>query len=1464
MANNIGTLITSIIKTFSNLDTFPVADSNDLLGGFKVVQDINSRDNIPLERRVEGSLCYIISEQKLYQLKNGINNTNWALIDSYGTSSQLKLGNGNLINIGDNNGIASLDSGGKIPVSQLPNSIMEYKGNYNALTNTPLLVDGIGNTGDTYRVNIAGPGVNNLNYIVSDYVVYNGSSWEKSHAGSDNVLSVNGKAGIVVLDKVDIGLSNVPNIDTTTAINNTHTHSNKSILDSITEAFTTSLKTAYDNAVSWITTNGTNILNHLTNTNNPHNVTKEQVGLSNVPNIDYGYKFNPPLGTQTQYIAGDGTVKDFNFTNFTNIGILNASTAVATISSGNVTLTATPPIGWLDGQSVTVTTIGDITFSGINFTSGTTLQVGDELRKRGTQWELLKINFSAIYPELINRIYSNTGSTNELNLTTSLQGYYLSGTGTLLTTASNLAVSDFINWDSNTQFKVALNGGISAQIFNITQYDSLKNFISGSYAGADITPPSKYSGAIYFRITYRPNLVNQLNFGNTVLPYEIWYPKKVGNKDTLSNNAVYKPDIRDVDLLALLALKANTGGSIKTLAQIDSEKSSLTQGVIYDTTITPGSSNFKNPANVLDSKSLGSAGEILDVPNTYATLDFTDWGTNTQFVAGLNGTANRIFAVAQYNSNKVYITGSYQGPDNINGTINKYSGAFYFRVTFRKLENNQFNWGSIVLPYENYYPAITKKIGNKDANGLDATFKPDTTDSILLALLALKANTGGSIKTLAQIDSEKSSLAQGVIYESSKSNNIFDETVKSSGYINTSGSVTPPDTPNTYYVTPMIAWEVNTVLSVGFNGTIPTNGSFSAAQYDYAGTFISGSHTGYSANIKTLNKYSGATYFRITMRIGQQNQLNFGNTVLPYDVFFLKKVANKDALNNSVTFKPDTTDSDLLALMLTKSYINNALLTLQEVWSSYNVITVKKDGTGNFTNIMQAVASITDASPTKRYEIQIYDDHYAYQKSDFTLVPSTSIYYAFAHAKDYVKLRGIGEMKIIYAELPSIGMTATDYSNYETMHYDGSGEIENIRVIAKNIRYPIHYEQGNSTINQNASFKSKNFEVEHLGAEEVDISVRWMQCDAWGEGATSGVKHEIKFAKFIGARHGFRTHSNTLSTFPNLYSFQNCLFASKLQNGNALFLDNLSFTEKRFFDFNGCTISGTMYVSSNVTSLPPAIIKKILPSAKITGAGNTPMYYNNQQVIGTVLRVKSNTTGIGSFVKVVQDDAGLFGRKIQIVGSLGLKGSIYGDEELIDYGTDMRNIIGHRLGDCRTVNKLLVLNIDGTNRTVTFSDYYSDSNYATNPLISNATILASINTQLSGFAIADYFAINAEYYPEFSDVLFYRGNTSTTNYIPKGSFVKFLDTNKCRIATIGEIPDGFAIDDIPVYSTVMQLGRIVKNCIVTNIGRFSPTISGTFAEGDRFKLTSSGILIVDNTLQDSFAVAISSDKILIK
>lgn len=90
---------------------------------------------------------------------------------------------------GQANGVASLDANGRIPYSQLPESTMEYKGTWDASTNTPALADGTGDTGDMYIVSVAGTvdfGSGNITFYEGDRVVYNGSVWQRV-AGSKEV-----------------------------------------------------------------------------------------------------------------------------------------------------------------------------------------------------------------------------------------------------------------------------------------------------------------------------------------------------------------------------------------------------------------------------------------------------------------------------------------------------------------------------------------------------------------------------------------------------------------------------------------------------------------------------------------------------------------------------------------------------------------------------------------------------------------------------------------------------------------------------------------------------------------------------------------------------------------------------------------------------------------------------------------------------------------------------------------------------------------------------------------------------------------------------------------------------------------------------------------------------------------------------------------------------------------------------
>jgi hypothetical protein len=99
----------------------------------------------------------------------------------------------NALGINVPSGIPQLDGSGKILVSQLPNSVMEYKGTWNAATNTPTLVNGTGNQGDVYLVSVAGTvnfGAGPITFAVGDQAIYSGTIWQKAGGSTGTVTSV--------------------------------------------------------------------------------------------------------------------------------------------------------------------------------------------------------------------------------------------------------------------------------------------------------------------------------------------------------------------------------------------------------------------------------------------------------------------------------------------------------------------------------------------------------------------------------------------------------------------------------------------------------------------------------------------------------------------------------------------------------------------------------------------------------------------------------------------------------------------------------------------------------------------------------------------------------------------------------------------------------------------------------------------------------------------------------------------------------------------------------------------------------------------------------------------------------------------------------------------------------------------------------------------------------------------------
>ena len=195
------------------------AYDNDNADGV-TVYDVNQEQNIPVGtpsimkvndtvvekgwRARASSITRMLMNHFLGRLSYNVNKVNDIM------ASLLSSLSGSL---GSADGIATLDANGRIPYSQLPESAVEYKGGWNANTNTPTLADGTGTNGDMYIVEVAGTqnlGSGNITFFVNDRVIYNGNVWQRFSAG--DVKSVNGvtpssSTGNVEITGADIDVS---------------------------------------------------------------------------------------------------------------------------------------------------------------------------------------------------------------------------------------------------------------------------------------------------------------------------------------------------------------------------------------------------------------------------------------------------------------------------------------------------------------------------------------------------------------------------------------------------------------------------------------------------------------------------------------------------------------------------------------------------------------------------------------------------------------------------------------------------------------------------------------------------------------------------------------------------------------------------------------------------------------------------------------------------------------------------------------------------------------------------------------------------------------------------------------------------------------------------------------------------------------------------------------------------------
>lgn len=252
-------------------------------------------DNSDLVTSVNGMIGdVIINIQDIPGLKDKLNETEGDFSEINKAIEEIR---NNIINLTNNK--ADLEDG-VVPENQLPETIkgcLKYHGSWDAADNDPMLSnDDVDKEGWYYIVSSAGTRFSN-SFAVGDWVVNSGGTWTRVN-NADAVISVNGQSGIV-----NIEINNIPGLkdalDSTDKLiddhirdfNNPHKVTKDQIGLGKVENYSPA-EMPISNAVQTEITRidkellgaATDLTAHIKDTNNPHQTTKEQVGLGKVDN----------------------------------------------------------------------------------------------------------------------------------------------------------------------------------------------------------------------------------------------------------------------------------------------------------------------------------------------------------------------------------------------------------------------------------------------------------------------------------------------------------------------------------------------------------------------------------------------------------------------------------------------------------------------------------------------------------------------------------------------------------------------------------------------------------------------------------------------------------------------------------------------------------------------------------------------------------------------------------------------------------------------------------------------------------------------------------------------------------------------------------------------------------------------------------------------------------------------------
>lgn len=496
---------------------------------------------------------------------------------------------------------------------------------------------------------------------------------------------------------------------------------------------------------------------------------------------------------------------------------------------------------------------------------------------------------------------------------------------------------------------------------------------------------------------------------------------------------------------------------------------------------------------------------------------------------------------------------------------------------------------------------------------------------------------------------------------------------------------------------------------------------------------------------------------------------------------------------------------------------------------SSTIITVAKSG-GDYTTLTAAYAAITDSSVYKWYEVWVYPGIYEEKN---LVVPNCTI------------TRGINKKHCIvrYFDLPSANEEVLDHSIMRcfSSNIPNNVIVENLTIENKNNFFTLW-----PTTTCIAGYDKKtqifrNLIIRNYGQEEIiaaNPTYADTRCNCLGLGTTRGVDILFEDCDFYqyGRREALFVHMGHTATWIPTYS-SNLKFRNIRVNkydihlggvGGTFYFTDLGRTDHIFFDNFKCNVG--IYIGKMDTT------EGLLYANCMT---DLFQFDNCKDLILSLVR-----GGDWLALQIVSDD-------ITSSGSVNISGgtafSILFDTVKTKLGgdglsakqigiTNTKDKLGILLGDCSSVNKTLIVAIDGgASQTITFNENFTAQN--------DAYVLAFINAVLTG-AIASQYNYCLEYYPN-EDAISIQCNTSV-NAIIKGMTVTYNTYGVRAMAKtdLSLLNAGIALEDIAPG----EYGRVKNGGLTIEYKYFSYDPATIPAQGDLYELSATNGKIVKNNV----------------